>query len=282
VGPNLCQFPLPLHLQNMVLITQDDLVKAGVKPTDVCDGTFPPLCDTLAQKTVKKGSKVFVCCGQLSLPAKSPPKPCYWEATFKHFRKRQKNGQCGVEVTCVDGDYPFPSHMVLANPPACEETYFILDASVEVPSDDADPAPMVEEEQGSNKKKLITLEKAAVDALCRRAWDGEDIAQQLDTLTGVSIVAVAKKLGLPVSSKGSTRADRLCYLKKELARSDLGNQLVSPEPSLTFSPQLAGYYFLLSLSFSVFFFFCCTLMFAPDLLLTSETVPAASSTTVLF
>ena len=46
----------------------------------------------------------------------------------------------------------------------------------------------------------------------------EDIAQQLETLTGVSIVAVAKKLGLPVSSKCSTRADRLTYLKKELAR----------------------------------------------------------------
>ena len=115
-----------------------------------------------------------------------------------------------------------------------------MDPGIEVPSDDADSAPVVEEEHGPGKKKLITLEKVAVDALCRRAWDGEDIAQQLDTLTGVSIVAVAKKLGLPVSSKGSTRADRLTYLKKELARSDMGNQLVSPEPSLTFSTQLKG------------------------------------------
>ena len=130
---------------------------------------------------------------------------------------------------------------------------------------------MVKEEHGPGKKKLITLEKAAVDALCKRAWDGEDIAQQLDTLTGVSIVAVAKKLGLPISSKGSTSADRLTYLKKELARSELCNQLLSPEPSLTFSLQLTGYFFLLSASFSALFFcFFALLVFAPSLLRTSQ------------
>ena len=225
----------------MVQITQDELVKAGVNPTDVCDGTFPLLCDTLVQKVVKKSSKAFVCCVQLSLPAKCPPKPCYWEDTFKQFTKRRRNRQAaGVEVTCADGDYLFPSHMVLANAPACEESYFVLDPGIEVPSDDAGSAAVVEEEHGPGRKKLITLEKAAVDSLCRRAWDGEDIAEQLDTLTGVSIVAVAKRVGLNVSSEGSSRADSLTYLKKELTRSDLGNQLVSPDPSLTFSPQLTG------------------------------------------
>ena len=96
VGPTLFQFSPQLHPQDMVHITQDDLVKAGVKPTDVCDGTFPPLCDTLAQNVVKKGSRVLVCCGQLSLPAKSPPKPCYWEATFKKFNKDGRMGKLPV------------------------------------------------------------------------------------------------------------------------------------------------------------------------------------------
>ena len=107
----------------MVHIPQDDLFKTDVKLTDVCDGTYPPLCATLALTVVEKGSKFDVCCGQLSLPEKSPPKPCYWEATFKHFSKRRRTGQAaGVELTGADGDYLFPSHMVLANAPACEES----------------------------------------------------------------------------------------------------------------------------------------------------------------
>ena len=180
------------------------MAEQGLKPTDLLDGTLPPLSHTIAQNCVKKGAQVLVVCGQLSLPKGAKPRPCYWEANFNRYTKGKNHR--GAEV-CFPGTseiYVVAPHLVvlLEHKPADPQAFFILAPDVEVHSD-------YETQEADLKSKSYTLEPEGIETLVKKAWEGEDISAHLVSLTAVSLLALARRLGLPISGKGKRRQDYL-------------------------------------------------------------------------
>ena len=217
----------------MVNLTAAEVRVHGVTPTDLLDGTLPPLSATLSQNVVKKGTNVLVQCGQLSLPKGSKPRPCYWEANFVTFKKTRS--LCGVQVSSPHNgeNYIVQPHLVLKQPPKDPESFFVLAPDIEVKSD-----YVCDEDEASNNKsqspKSVSQER--IDELAERTWSGEDVSSHLQGLTAVSLLAFAKTIGLPVSGRGKNRHDYLNSLTKTLKNSNLGERLFSPEPECTFTP----------------------------------------------
>ena len=88
----------------MVFLSATQVAEQGLKPTDLLNGTLPPLSHTIAHNCVKKGAEVLFVCGQLSLPKGARPRPCYWEANFNWYTKGKKHR--GAEV-CFPGTGEF-------------------------------------------------------------------------------------------------------------------------------------------------------------------------------
>ena len=220
----------------MVFLSATQVAEQGLKPTDLLDGTLPPLSHTIAQNCVKKGAQVLVVCGQLSLPKGATPRPCYWEANFNRYTKGKKHR--GAEV-CFPGTgeiYVVAPHLVVLHEhkPADPQAFFILAPDVEVHSD------YVTQEEDL-KSKSHTLEPEGIETLVKKAWEGEDISAHLVSLAAVSLLALARRLGLPISGKGKRRQDYLDTLTKTLEKANLSERFFSPEPEFTYNPvQLPG------------------------------------------
>lgn len=230
----------------MVFLSATQVAEQGLKPTDLLDGTLPPLSQTIAQNCVKKGAEVLVVCGQLSLPKGTTPRPCYWEANFNRYTKGKKHR--GAEVCFPDTGKPYvvAPHLVLLaeHKPADPQAFFILAPDVEVHSD------YVTQEEDP-KSKSHTLEPEGIDKLVQKVWEGEDISAHLVPLTAVSLLALARKLGLPISGKGKRRQDYLDTLTKTLEKANLSERFFSPEPEFTYNPvQIPG------MLVSMFVFMC--------------------------
>lgn len=220
----------------MVFLSATQVAEQGLKPTDLLDGTLPPLSHTIAQNCVKKGAQVLVVCGQLSLPKGATPRPCYWEANFNRYTKGKKHR--GAEV-CFPGTgeiYVVAPHLVVLHEhkPADPQAFFILAPDVEVHSDYVT-------QEADLKSKSHTLEPEGIETLVKKAWEGEDISAHLVSLTAVSLLALARRLGLPISGKGKRRQDYLDTLTKTLEKANLSERFFSPEPEFTYTPvQLPG------------------------------------------
>lgn len=231
----------------MVYLTAAEIRKHNVTPTDLLDGTLSPLAATLSQNTVKKGAKVLVQCGQLSLPKGSKARPCYWDANFVTFKKTRT--LCGVQVSSPhNGElYIVQPHLVLPHPPKDLESFFVLAPDIEVHSDyECGEDEAADGASNIKSKSTRSVSQEKIDELAEKAWSGEDVCSQLEDLTAVSLLAFAKKIGLPVTGRGKTRQDYLNSLTKTLKNSNLGEKLFSPEPQCTFTPvTLPGLFLIL-------------------------------------
>ena len=220
----------------MVFLSATQVAEQGLKPTDLLDGTLPPLSHTIAQHCLQRGAEVLVVCGQLSLHNGARPRPCYWDVNFTRCTKGKNHR--GAEV-CFPGSgeiYVVAPHLVVLHEhkPGDPQAFFILAPNVEVHSDyvpqEADP-----------KSKSHTLEPEGIETLVKKAWEGEDISAHLVSLTAVSLLALARRLGLPISGKGKRRQDYLDTLTKTLEKANLSERFFSPEPEFTYTPvQLPG------------------------------------------
>ena len=181
-------------------------------------------------------AEVLVVCGQLSLPKGARPRPCYWEANFNRYTKGKKHR--GAEV-CFHGTgkiHVVAPHLVVLHEhkPADPQAFFILAPDVEVHSDSVT-------HEADTMSRSHTLEPEGIETLVKTAWEGEDISAHIVCLTAVSLLALARTLGLPVSGKGKRRQDYLETLTKTLEKANLSERLFSPEQEFTYTPvQLPG------------------------------------------
>ena len=76
-------------------------------------------------------------------------------------------------------------------------------------------------QEADPKSKSHTLEPEGIERLVKKVWEGEDISAHLVSLTAVSLLTLARRLGVPISGRGKRRQDYLDTLTKTLDKANL-------------------------------------------------------------